>query len=373
MADALVVDVEFHYAPGGAGIRARFQLPLTSRVTALVGPSGAGKTTLLRCLAGLERPQSGQIRCGDEVWFEPKRFVPPQRRRVGFVFQEDALFPHMTVRDNVAYGLSQLAPSEREARVKAVLRMVGAEELADRLPRTLSGGQRRRVALARALAPQPRLLLLDEPLTALDPLGRLELRRQLAAWLRAAGIPAIVVTHDREEAAALADGVMVMANGEIRQVGTMEEVLRFPVDTDVARWAGFENLLPARITAREDSVTRVAVGDVELVAQATPPSRVKEAVWFALRPEEVRLQAPGRDGEDTTSAASPNRFPAVVRAVEPLGVGYRLELELACQFPLMALVLYSPTDRGFLQSYQVGQRVHVWIPPESIRLLPAQR
>ena len=209
MADELdgpfVIDVRKRHA-GGPEILAALSLPSAKNaakhsVTVLFGPSGAGKTTVLRMIAGLETPDAGSIRCGDEIWYDAARGIhlSPQQRRVGYLPQDYAVFPHLTVLGNVSYG----APGRDATAVHDLLKRFDLHELADRYPRQLSGGQLQRVALARALAAQPRLLLLDEPLSALDEPTRLRMRGDLRQLLEGVQMPAIVVTHDRNEALAL--------------------------------------------------------------------------------------------------------------------------------------------------------------------------
>ena len=210
-------------------------------ILALLGPSGCGKTTALRLIAGLERPEAGtvQIRgrrvAGDGDW------TPPERRRVGLVFQDWALFPHLDVRANVAFGLDRPSPD----RIDELLDLVHLDGLADRMPHELSGGQQQRVAVARALAPEPDLLLLDEPFSNLDAQLRAEVRAEVREVLRATGTTAVLVTHDQVEALSVADRVAVMLSGSVRQTGTPFEVYAAPADGRVARLLGDANLLPA--------------------------------------------------------------------------------------------------------------------------------
>lgn len=199
--------------PRGPLIRGSLRCPMDRfHVTAVLGPSGAGKTTVLRCLAGLERPDSGRITCAGETWFDvaTRRFLSPQARGAGFMGQQPALFPWLSVVENIGFGLRRLTGAERRTIVADLLARFGIAGLAHRLPHELSGGEQQRVALARTLAPRPRLLLLDEPLAALDLELRGEMRRQLRDLLAAGGTPVVLVTHDPADAAALADDVVTL-------------------------------------------------------------------------------------------------------------------------------------------------------------------
>lgn len=205
-------------------------------IAAVLGPSGCGKTTLLRIIAGFETPDAGEIRIGGRTVASPSVQVPPERRTIGFVPQEGALFPHLSVRGNVAYGLAR--SRERAARVLEVLDLVGLAHLVERMPHELSGGQQQRVAVARALAPRPALVLLDEPFSSLDAGLRAEVRDVVRAALRADGATAVMVTHDQEEALSCADLVAVMQHGRIVQAGDPVTVYRAPRDLDVAAFVG---------------------------------------------------------------------------------------------------------------------------------------
>lgn len=217
---------------------------------ALLGPSGCGKTTLLRLVAGFERPQQGQIFIGDRCVAGEGVWVPPERRDVGMVFQDYALFPHLSAAKNVAFGLCQgtqkFDRERRRQRVRAMLALVGLDGYEDRYPHELSGGQQQRVALARALAPEPALVLLDEPLSNLDAQVRLRLRQELRDILKRAGASAIFVTHDREEALSIADLLGVMAEGCLQQLDQPEVVYRRPATRFVAEFVAQSNFLPAR-------------------------------------------------------------------------------------------------------------------------------
>ena len=234
----------------------------------MVGPSGAGKSTLLRLIAGLLTPASGRVSCGDELWFDGKRSTPPNRRGVGFVFQDYALFPHMSVRGNVAYGA--------RVPVDPLLERIGIDHLAAAKPRALSGGERQRVAVARALASEPRLLLLDEPLSALDPSTRGHIAEQLAAAIAAAGVPALIVTHSYEEAVALASNAIVLESGHVTQRGPTAQLLREPRTAFIAQFAGL-NYLEGAASGREvilDSGERI-----QLAEQASGRIAVLIAPW----------------------------------------------------------------------------------------------
>ena len=212
MADTLTAD--FHIThPRGPTIHGALEMPAKRHsITVLFGPSGCGKTTVLRCLAGLERPERGRIIFVDDVWFDSdtKTHLSPQKRGIGLVFQDYALFPHLSVAENIAYGLDALPKPERQTRVDEIIQRFGLDEQRHRRPRQISGGQQQRVALARALVTQPRLLLLDEPLSALDTGLRNELRDDLRMQLKALDIPVVLVTHDQAEAELLGEQIIMM-------------------------------------------------------------------------------------------------------------------------------------------------------------------
>jgi molybdate transport system ATP-binding protein len=237
----LDVDIGFRYPGGGATIECAWQDPIGDpRVTVFLGASGSGKTTILRCLAGLERPSRGHIRFGELTWFDAagNADLPPDRRDVGFLFQDFALFPHMTVEKNVGFagrGMARRAIAGRVAELLDAFRLRGLER---RLPRQLSGGQQQRVALARAVFRRPKLLLLDEPLSALDRATADEVREELRALIASLAIPTYIVSHDRDDALALADRMVVIDEGRIVQAGTMQEVFEAPKTAAAARLVG---------------------------------------------------------------------------------------------------------------------------------------
>jgi len=305
-------------------VDAQLRLPLDQApVTVLFGPSGAGKSTLLRMLAGLERPDSGQIVFRGETWFDSVSAIllPPQKRRAGFLFQDYALFPHLTVLENVAYAADR-------ARAHALLERFGLSELSTRKPGSISGGQQQRVALARALAAGPPLLLLDEPLSALDAATRVRTRHELRRILLESGIPSIVVTHDRSEAIALGDWMAVMVEGRIRQVGRVQEVFRKPADALVAASVGVENVLPAVISSREGGLLELQVGDQHMCCVDS----AEEGPLFAcIHAEDVALAHPGPQISSVR-----NRLAGTVGSVTLEGPLARVELD--CGFPLVALI-----------------------------------
>ncbi len=272
------------YDAGGLPVVNGLSLDVAAgELVALLGPSGCGKTTALRCVAGFLRPDRGTIRLGDRVLDDDDGpHVPAEKRGIGVVFQESALFPHLSVRDNVAFGLRSWSRSDRTARVAEVLKLVGLTGLEARMPNALSGGQQQRVALARALAPRPRLLLLDEPFSSLDELLRAEMRMEVRAALRAEGATAILVTHDQEEALQMADRVAVMQGGRIEQVGTPEAVYTVPRTLFVAQFLGQTNLV---LTHADGDTAETALGHVRLHREA------HGVVLVALRPEHLALSA----------------------------------------------------------------------------------
>lgn len=258
-------------------------------ITVLLGPSGCGKTTLLRSIAGLERPTAGTVRLGDRDVSGPGCWVAPQRRNVGMVFQDPALFPHLSVAANIAFGLRRTtARPQRATRVMELLELIGLRDYANRSPGTLSGGQQQRVALARSLAPNPAVLLLDEPFSALDASLRAQLRGDVARIVREVGVTTVFVTHDQDEAFELGDTVGVMHEGRIRQIGAPEALYGEPADQWVAEFVGEANILPGWAT---DGVATTALGPVPLRAGSSIG-----AVTVLVRPEDVTLAAHGQPG-----------------------------------------------------------------------------
>jgi iron(III) transport system ATP-binding protein len=256
-------------------------------VLALLGPSGCGKTTTLRLVAGFERPDAGRVVLDGAEVAGSQRFVPPERRRVGVVFQDYALFPHLSVAQNVGYGIRDRGARQR--RVSEMLDLVGLAGEALRLPHELSGGQQQRVALARALAPEPALVLLDEPFSNLDAALRVRVRGEVRAILREAGATVVFVTHDQEEALSLADRVAVMQAGRVLQVGEPAGLYVRPADRFVATFVGDADLIPGRA---EDGAVATAVGRLATAGDGGGEALTGD-VEVALRPERVRLRLDG--------------------------------------------------------------------------------
>ena len=274
----------------------------------LLGPSGCGKTTTLRMIAGFLEPDAGEIRVNGRVVSAPRNVVPPERRNMGMIFQSYAVWPHMTVRDNVGYGLKmqKVATAEKARRVDAILGATKLAELAQRYPGELSGGQQQRVALARALAPRPKVLLLDEPLSALDLKLRKEMQGELKRLQRETGITFVLVTHDQEEALAMSDRIAVMCDGLVLQVGTPKAIYDNPNSRFVADFIGEANLVPGRLLGRSDTLT-VAVRPerVSLARLNGHPARAQGQVagvtflgldmLYEIMLDDVRVRARVRD------------------------------------------------------------------------------
>ena len=277
---------------------------------ALVGPSGAGKTSVLRAVAGLVRPASGRIALGRDVWFDSSRglFLEPDQRRVGLVFQEYALFPHMNVRQNVAYG--------GKARVDEYLERFRISHLAKARPTQLSGGERQRVALARALARDPGVLLLDEPLSALDAHTKVAVRAELQELLREFGLPTILVTHDYEDAAALADQVGVIVDGELRQLASPQEMVASPADGFVAAFTG-ANLLHGIARPGPDGLTEIVLESGESIYSADRGAGKVEAVVY---PWEISI------GLEHQGGSAQNVLRGEIRSIAQVGNRARIRV-----------------------------------------------
>lgn len=306
------------------GFSLRFE---SGRIAALLGPSGSGKTTILRTVAGFVQPDSGQVLFDDQE----VQNLPVQRRAIGMVFQSYALFPHLTVAQNIAFGLEArgVPSAEVRKRVSEALDLVRLAGLDRRLPRQLSGGQQQRVALARALVIRPRVLLLDEPLAALDRQLRMQMQLELRQLQRDVGITTLFVTHDQEEALTLADSVALLQNGRVQQYGMPQELYERPVSRFVAEFLGRTSLINGRVAEYTSDGMRVetAFGVLWSTTALRPPPGTP--VTLAIRPEHVVLGA--------AAAALPNRTEALLAGQLYLGSGRLLDLILPDGSHLQAL------------------------------------
>ncbi|MDN3577142.1 putative 2-aminoethylphosphonate ABC transporter ATP-binding protein [Chitinimonas viridis] len=317
----------------------------------LLGPSGCGKTTLLRILAGLETQDAGSLHmAGRDI-----SRLPPAARDYGIVFQSYALFPNLTVAGNIAYGL-RTSRQAQSRRVAELLDLVGLPGSESRFPSQLSGGQQQRVALARALATSPSLLLLDEPLSALDAQVREHLRAELRLLQQKLGVTTIMVTHDQEEALALADTIAVMRHGRIEQVGSPEQIYRQPANRFVAEFVGHANWLPVHC----DDMGTLRLAGVPLASSLALPTGMApaEATLFC-RPEDVRVEPHWQPATNTLMA--------VVERVDFLGGLRRASLSLCAAREIVLVADVSPNDAGF-SALVPGQRVPVTLPADRLRL-----
>ena len=346
---------------GRASITAHLRCALDPpSVTILFGPSGSGKTTILRCIAGLEQPEEGTISVGDELWFDAANrvTVPPQARRLGYMAQDYALFPNYTVEGNVAYGLTGLSSQEKKRRVDEVLHLLQIESIAQQKPTQLSGGQQQRVALARAIARRPRLLLLDEPLSALDAPMRARLCKDLRRLLTQLAIPSVVVTHDWTEALALGDQMAVIDNGRVLQTGTPQHVFSRPMNAEVAHVVGIETVVQGTITELRDELGTIQVGTVTLTALASP--NLGHDVFVCLRAEDVTLELAGSAG---TSAR--NHLKGTIQTITSLGA--LVQVTLDCGFPLTALITQSALRE---LNVRIGSAIRAAFKAGAVHLIP---
>jgi spermidine/putrescine transport system ATP-binding protein len=325
----------------------------------LLGPSGCGKTTTLRMIAGFERPDEGQILLDGVDMAQ----TPPHKRNVNTVFQNYALFPHLTVEENVGFGLRYQDVSKQDAkrRVGEALALVRLEGFERRRPSQLSGGQQQRVALARALILNPAVLLLDEPLGALDAKLRKALELELKALQEEIGITFIYVTHDQEEALTMSDRLAVMSNGRIEQIGTPSEVYEEPATAYVADFLGVSNLMDARGEGTDTSGrARLRIGEFHLLAGRGETDLLGD-VKATIRPERIRLEAHGSSGE--------NRVPGMIERVVYVGSTLQVIVHLPSGQTLQAWV----HNEGEALPYEQGASVTIHMPVEALRVLPDSR
>ncbi|MFL6815412.1 MAG: ABC transporter ATP-binding protein [Bradyrhizobium sp.] len=332
---------------------------------ALLGPSGCGKTTLLRMLAGFETPDEGRILLdGNDI-----ARVLPHQRPVNMMFQNYALFPHLSARDNIAFGLKRMAMPrpEIETRVADMVRLLKLDGLEERKPDQLSGGQKQRVALARSLARRPRVLLLDEPLAALDKKLRESTQLELMELQRRLGMTFVIVTHDQEEAMTVADRIGVMDAGRLEQVATPRQLYEAPASRWVAEFVGDVNIFEGQTGSRQASRLMIATKDAGMLAVAEPAQPItKSLVCVAIRPEKVKLSRRGPVSDAVNSHAI-NRLEGVVTDVSYLGgvTSYKVKLDSGA-------VLRSSmanTARIDIDAYHASQRVVAWFTPDDCLVL----
>jgi len=323
------------------------------RFLCVIGPSGCGKTTLLRMLAGLEPSSSGRV----EIEGRDVSDRSPAERGVGMVFQSYALFPNMTVAANIGFGAARKTPAaERRARIEALLATVGLQGFGRRRPQELSGGQQQRVAIARALATDPRILLLDEPLSALDPVIREQLRGELKALQRRLGVTTVMVTHDQAEALAVADTIAVMRSGRVEQVGAPEAIYDRPANPFVAGFVGPANAMEAKVLGPD----RLRLWDRVDIAAQTDGRAYGAALTAVIRPEAVRLAAAREAGG------------LAARVVDRRFAGATMRIEAAPEAaPDRVIVLDLPA--GAPPPPAVGERVVIVLPPDRLHLFDGGR
>jgi iron(III) transport system ATP-binding protein len=319
-------------------------------LTAILGPSGSGKTTLLRILAGFERADGGTVTIGDQVVDGDRVHVPPERRRIGYVPQEGSLFPHLTVAANVGFGLP--ARQRRGPRPRELLAAVGLADLGRRYPHELSGGQQQRVALARALAIEPAVVLLDEPFASLDAHLRASVRTDVRQIFRSAGTTALLVTHDQDEALAIADQVAVLRDGRIVQHAAPQDLYGRPADSGIAQFVGDANLLDGR---RYGGLVDTVLG--RLPAEDSPAGDDQQLVTVLIRPEHIELRPAGEDG-------GPREGAGRVMECEYYGHDAVLRVQLECGRDLPPVIVRTAGDHklppGTLVTLHPRGRVRTW-------------
>ena len=376
----LHVEVRKHHGPGRAGRGSRFQLEAafaaSPGVTMIVGPSGAGKTTILRCIAGLADPEEGRIAIGGsgggggQVLFDSRQGirVEPARRRVAFVFQDLALFPHLSVEENVTYGLRRLDGAERQRRMREILESFEIAHLGRRSIREISGGEQQRVALARSLVTEPAVLLLDEPLSSLDPRTKLRIVEDLQRWNRTRGIPILYVTHDHGEVLAMGDRVIALEAGRIVAEGLPFDIAPAALPGALAAPAGFENLFDATVLElREAAGTMLCQLAGTSLRLAAPLARTGAGVGVGA---EVRLGV--RAGEILVSATPPALLgecaviPGRIRSLAPRGAGMGMEARIGGAAELR--VQLGPQGAA-APPLAVENEVWMLIPPQACRLV----
>lgn len=319
-------------------------------IITLLGPSGCGKTTTLRMIAGFEQPTTGFIRIGDEIVFDEKRSLPPEKRGIGMVFQDYALFPHLTIEKNVMFGLTKWKAKEKKERAQEVLELVGLGDYGQRYPNELSGGQQQRVALARAIAPRPQVVLMDEPFSNLDASLREKMRYDVTDILRRTNTTAIIVTHDQKDAFAVSDRVVVMNEGVIQQIATPKEMYRCPTNCFVAQFVGKTNLLRGTLT---DDMKHIET-HIGRVCLPKKTEKDLDNVTISVRPEGCRLVETGR-------------FTGKVERVVYSGEYQELQVKFmnGDERENEPMIIYAPIE----QEIEIGSIVSFDITPELVALV----
>jgi molybdate transport system ATP-binding protein len=346
----LIADIRKSF-DSGFRVEAQLRVSGEAPIVILFGASGGGKTTVLRCIAGLESLDGGRIQVDGNDWTS----MPPQRRPIGYVFQEYALFPHLDANANIGYGIRRLGAVERKNRMERVSSMLQISDLLKQYPAQLSGGQQQRVALARALVREPRLLLLDEPFSALDAATRDQVRSELAGVLRSLKIPTIIVTHDWVDALALGDEMIVMSRGHILQTGSPQEVLTKPQHREVATVAGVDTVVTGRVRSRTDGIVVLWVGTTELFAADCEG----DEFHVCIRGEDITLEK----GRAEQSSAR-NHLMGIVREITPSGILMRVLVDVG--FQLVALVTRQAVED---LSLSAGIRVTAVFKASAVHLI----
>lgn len=336
----------------------------------LVGPSGAGKTTLLRAIAGLSRPDSGVISCGGDNWFDSSRnfFVKAQHRRIGFVFQQYALFPHLTALQNVEQSIRHLPTKERRRQAGYWLQRVNLAGLEHRRPAQLSGGQQQRVGLARALAREPKVLLLDEPFSSVDSATRDRLYTELSALRRDLEIPAVLVTHDLQEASILSDRLSMLSKGLTLQSGSVEEVTTQPVSVLVARLVGFKNVFRATVIQANNNAAIIEWRGQQLAVERCNGFRAGEAVHWCIPQSHVVLHRQDRPSRGERENPITGHIGEIIRMGDNAVVG--VQVGNPDRPPAFLSVPLHVAQRN---SLEVGSTVSFSLLADSIHLMPPDR
>ncbi|MEO0671838.1 MAG: ABC transporter ATP-binding protein [Pseudomonadota bacterium] len=369
--------------PGSRGLSAAIDIsvpfPVSAEVQcgagqlmALIGPSGSGKTTVLRALAGLIRPSHGRISVAGELWFDAGQriFMRPQDRRVGLVFQDFALFPHLTARETVAIAIDPANTQSRTARLDEAdgwLKRVNLEGFGDRKPHALSGGQRQRVAVARALARRPKLLLLDEPFSAVDQMTRERLKRELAQLRATLDIPILLVTHDLDEARALADRLTILHRGQVLQVGDTEQVCAEPASIMAARLLGHTNIFDCRVAAvaSSDQPGRIAWGAQTLEVRRTGDFRDGDVAKWIAPDDAIVMHRRDRPSHGERE----NPVSGVVSELTPLGSDTLVAVAISDEMPRLNFRIATHAARR--NSLEIGAEITVSLLAEGIHLIPS--